>query len=219
MKKTRILARLYDVTPTIVLRCNLFKARHVTQQDYDVTTRKVYAVTLLIWEDELSESALRHHGFVRYPFDYRVTLGFGSIAGGLDHVNPIIRLPLEHEIGRVLGKDDHSILNMRDDVDISTLTIEQYLALIQDKNISGIVKPKIGDDVEFEINRNFMSELRRKFFTVTDDEDAHEHVQRVLEIVDLFHFPGVTHDAVMLRVFPLTLKGKDLSWKKGFHHE
>ncbi|GJU51464.1 hypothetical protein Tco_1221019 [Tanacetum coccineum] len=41
-------------------------------------------------------------------FDYRVTLGFGSIAGGLDHVNPVIRLPLKHGIRRVLGKDDHS---------------------------------------------------------------------------------------------------------------
>ncbi|GKF13905.1 reverse transcriptase domain-containing protein, partial [Tanacetum coccineum] len=35
---------------------------------------------------------------------------------------------------------------------------------------------------------------------------------RVLEIVDLFHFPDVTHDAVMLRVFPITLKGPALRW-------
>ncbi|GJS64210.1 hypothetical protein Tco_0678774 [Tanacetum coccineum] len=33
-------------------------------------------------------------------FDYRVPLGFDSIAGGLDHVNPVIRLPIEHEISR-----------------------------------------------------------------------------------------------------------------------
>ncbi|GJY17525.1 hypothetical protein Tco_0389016 [Tanacetum coccineum] len=47
------------------------------------------------------------HGFVGYPFDYRITLGFDSIAGGLDHVNPIIRLLLEHGTSRVLEKDDH----------------------------------------------------------------------------------------------------------------
>ncbi|GKA44643.1 ribonuclease H-like domain-containing protein [Tanacetum coccineum] len=47
----------------------------------------------------------------------------------------------------------------------------------------------------------------------TDDEDAYEHVRTVLEIVDLFHFPGVTHDAIMLRVFPITLKGRALRWK------
>nr|GEY22898.1 hypothetical protein [Tanacetum cinerariifolium] len=68
---------------------------------------------------------------------------------------------------------------MGDDLDISALTIEQYLDLIQDKNRPSIVKPKIGDDVEFEINSNFMRELKRKLFAGTDDEDAHEHVQRV----------------------------------------
>ncbi|GKD91360.1 hypothetical protein Tco_1366867 [Tanacetum coccineum] len=77
----------------------------------------------------------------------------------------------------------------------------------------GIVNPKIGDDIEFEINANFMRELRRKLFAGTDDEDAYEHVRTVLEILDLFHFPGVTHDAIMLRVFPITLKGRALRWK------
>ncbi|GJT20846.1 reverse transcriptase domain-containing protein [Tanacetum coccineum] len=57
-----------------------------------------------------------------------------------------------------------------------------------------------------------MRELRRKLFKGTDDEDAHEHVRRVLEIANLFHFPGVTHDAVMLRVFPIILKGPALRW-------
>ncbi|GJV09797.1 hypothetical protein Tco_1351338 [Tanacetum coccineum] len=39
-------------------------------------------------------------------FDYRVPLAFGSITGGLDHVNPVnpvIRLPIEHGISSVLG--------------------------------------------------------------------------------------------------------------------
>ncbi|GJU24633.1 hypothetical protein Tco_1163254 [Tanacetum coccineum] len=61
------------------------------------------------------------------------------------------------------------------------------------------VNPNIGDDVEFEINANFMRELRHKLFAGTDDEDAYEYVHTVLEIVDLFHFPSVTHDAIMLR--------------------
>ncbi|GKD82332.1 hypothetical protein Tco_1349171 [Tanacetum coccineum] len=60
-----------------------------------------------------------------------------------------------------------------------------------------------------------MRELRRRLFKGTDDEDAHEHVRRVLEIADLFHFIGVTHDVVMLRVFPITLKGPALQWVNG----
>ncbi|GJS30076.1 hypothetical protein Tco_0490696 [Tanacetum coccineum] len=102
---------------------------------------------------------------------------------------------------------------MENDVDISALTIEQYLALIPDDIKPGIVNPKIDDDIEFEINANFMRELRRKLFVGTDDEDAYEHVRTVLEIVDLFHFPGINHDAIMLRVFPITLKGRALRWK------
>ncbi|GKD68874.1 hypothetical protein Tco_1322964 [Tanacetum coccineum] len=81
---------------------------------------------------------------------------------------------------------------MGDDVDISTLTMEQYMALIQDNIRPDIVKPEI-DGI--------------------DDEDAHEHMRRVLEILDLFHFPSVTHDAFMLRVFPITLSGPALRWK------
>ncbi|GKB96594.1 hypothetical protein Tco_0982731 [Tanacetum coccineum] len=102
---------------------------------------------------------------------------------------------------------------MEDDVDISALTMEQYIALIPNDIKPGIVNPKIGDDVEFEINTNFMRELRCKLFTGTDDEDTYEHVRTVLEIVDLFHFPGVTHDAIMLRVYPITLKGRAFRWK------
>ncbi|GKE70291.1 hypothetical protein Tco_1528363, partial [Tanacetum coccineum] len=102
---------------------------------------------------------------------------------------------------------------MENEVDISALTMEQYIALIPDDIKPGIVNPKIGDDVKFEINVNFMRELRRKLFAGTDGEDAYKHVRTILKIVDLFHFPGVTHDAIMLRIFPITLKGRALRWK------
>ncbi|GKB41607.1 reverse transcriptase domain-containing protein, partial [Tanacetum coccineum] len=101
---------------------------------------------------------------------------------------------------------------MEDDIDINTLTMEQYLTWVQDDVRLGVVKPMIGNDVKFEINSNFMRELRRKPFKGIDDEDAYEHVRRVLEITDLFHFHGVTHDAVMLKVFPIILKGPALRW-------
>ncbi|GKA40106.1 ribonuclease H-like domain-containing protein [Tanacetum coccineum] len=103
---------------------------------------------------------------------------------------------------------------MGDDVDISSLTMEQYLALIRDDITPGVVKPEIGNDIEFEINSNFMMELRRKLFIVPMMKMP-TNMRRVLEVVDLFHFLGFTHDAVMLRVFPITLKGRALRWKKG----
>ncbi|GJS29045.1 reverse transcriptase domain-containing protein [Tanacetum coccineum] len=126
----------------------------------------------------------------------------------------LLKRPRRSERGKLSGSlPVTALLDMEDDVDISTLTIEQYIALIPDDIKPCIVNPKIGNDVEFEINANFMRELRRKLFADTDDEDAYEHVRKVLEIVDLFHFPDVTHDAIMLRVFPITLKGQALRWK------
>nr|GEV19310.1 putative transposase (putative), gypsy type [Tanacetum cinerariifolium] len=51
-------------------------------------------------EERCRDKNKRDHGFIGYPFDFRVTLGFGSIADGLDHVNLVIILPLEHGISR-----------------------------------------------------------------------------------------------------------------------
>ncbi|GJR19412.1 ribonuclease H-like domain-containing protein [Tanacetum coccineum] len=70
--------------------------------------------------------------------------------------------------------------DMEDDVDISALTLEQYIALIPDDIKPGIVNPKIGDDIEFEINANFMRELRRKLFAGTNDEDGYNMCGRAL---------------------------------------
>ncbi|GJU61731.1 hypothetical protein Tco_1243566 [Tanacetum coccineum] len=52
-----------------------------------------------------------------------------------------------------------------------------------------------------------MRELREDTFSENKNDDAHEHVERVLDIVGLFNILRVTHDAVMLRVFPITLTG------------
>ena len=98
------------------------------------------------------------------------------------------------------------------DIDINMLTMEQYMALTQGNNRPGVVRPEIDNNVNFEISIQFIRELRHKLFTGKNDEDAHLHVRRVLEIADLFHTPGVTHDALMLRVFPITLTGAARRW-------
>nr|GEW00620.1 zf-CCHC domain-containing protein/DUF4219 domain-containing protein/UBN2 domain-containing protein [Tanacetum cinerariifolium] len=52
------------------------------------------------------------------------------------------------------------------DIDINTLTMEQYIALIRDNNRSWVVKLEIGNNVDFEIKSHFMKELRRNLFAV-----------------------------------------------------
>ncbi|GJZ34259.1 hypothetical protein Tco_0579695 [Tanacetum coccineum] len=57
-----------------------------------------------------------------------------------------------------------------------------------------------------------MRELREDTFSKYKNDDAHEHVEQVLDIVGLFNILGVSHDDVMLRVFPITLTGDAKRW-------
>ncbi|GJW06700.1 hypothetical protein Tco_1569123 [Tanacetum coccineum] len=57
-----------------------------------------------------------------------------------------------------------------------------------------------------------MQELREETFSGNKNEDAHDHVDRVLNIVSLFNILGVSQDAVLLRVFPFTLTGTAKRW-------
>ncbi|GJS40785.1 hypothetical protein Tco_0565828 [Tanacetum coccineum] len=57
-----------------------------------------------------------------------------------------------------------------------------------------------------------MRELREDTFSGNKNEYAHDHVDRVLNIVSLFNILGVSQDAVLLRVFPFTLTGSAKRW-------
>ncbi|GKD41399.1 hypothetical protein Tco_1261606 [Tanacetum coccineum] len=96
--------------------------------------------------------------------------------------------------------------------EIDNLTMEQYLALTRGNQAPGVVKHKIGGNVNFKIKSQFMQEFREDTFFGNKNDNAHEHVERVLDIVSLFNIPGVSHDAVMLRVFPITLTRAAKIW-------
>ncbi|GJT23031.1 hypothetical protein Tco_0892968 [Tanacetum coccineum] len=74
--------------------------------------------------------------------------------------------------------------------EIDNLTMEQYLALTRGNQAPGVDN--------FSENKN---------------DDAHEHVELVLDIVSLFNIPEESHDAVMLHVFPITLTGAAKRWR------
>ncbi|GKE68742.1 hypothetical protein Tco_1526814, partial [Tanacetum coccineum] len=49
-------------------------------------------------------------------------------------------------------------------------------------------------------------------YSEEEEEDSNEHIEKVLEIVDLFHVPNITVDQLMLRVFPISLTGAASRW-------
>ncbi|GJR27721.1 hypothetical protein Tco_1103953 [Tanacetum coccineum] len=91
-------------------------------------------------------------------------------------------------------------------------TIEQYMSKTRADYGSGVARPKIEDKDNFELKGQFLKVLRTNTFSGSDHEDAIEHIEKVLEIVDLFHIPNITIDQVMLRAFPMSLAGAASRW-------
>ncbi|GKF42995.1 hypothetical protein Tco_0126337, partial [Tanacetum coccineum] len=54
---------------------------------------------------------------------------------------------------------------------------------------SGVVRPKINDKTHFELKGKYLKELHENTFSGSEHEDANEHIEKVLEIIDLFHIP------------------------------
>ncbi|GKB02115.1 hypothetical protein Tco_0830204 [Tanacetum coccineum] len=86
-------------------------------------------------------------------------------------------------------------------------TMEQYMSKTRTDYRSGVARPKIEEKDSFELKGQFLKELRENTFSSSDNEDANEHIEKVLEIVYLFHVPNITVDQLMLRVFPISLTG------------
>ncbi|GJZ23872.1 retrovirus-related pol polyprotein from transposon TNT 1-94 [Tanacetum coccineum] len=90
--------------------------------------------------------------------------------------------------------------------------MEQYMSKTRADYGSGIARPKIDDKDHFELKGQFLKELCDNTFSGSDHEDENEHIEKVLEIVDLFHIPNITQDQVMLRAFPMSLSRAASRW-------
>ncbi|GJT60271.1 hypothetical protein Tco_1003804 [Tanacetum coccineum] len=91
-------------------------------------------------------------------------------------------------------------------------TIEQYMSKTRTDYGSGVDRPKIDNKDQFKLKGQFLKELRENTFSGSDNEDANEHIEKVLKIVDLFHVPNITVDQLMLRVFSISLTGAVIRW-------
>ncbi|GJS48191.1 hypothetical protein Tco_0598312 [Tanacetum coccineum] len=91
-------------------------------------------------------------------------------------------------------------------------TMEEYMTTTRDGYGSSVVRPKIDDEVSFEIRGQFLKELRNNSFSGSGHEDPNEHIEKVLEFADLFHISKITTDQVMLRAFPMSLTKAANRW-------
>nr|GEY20467.1 hypothetical protein [Tanacetum cinerariifolium] len=93
-----------------------------------------------------------------------------------------------------------------------TKTMEEYMCKTRGDYGSGVTRPKIDAKYHFELKGQFLKELRDNTFSGLDHEDANEHIEKVLEIVNLFYIPNITQDQIMLRAFLMSLIGVASRW-------
>nr|GFB45942.1 hypothetical protein [Tanacetum cinerariifolium]GFB65423.1 hypothetical protein [Tanacetum cinerariifolium] len=77
---------------------------------------------------------------------------------------------------------------------------------------SRIARPEIEDKYHLELKGRCLKELQDNTVSGMDHEYANEHIEKVIEIINLFHIPNITQDQVMLRAFPMTLTGVASRW-------
>nr|GEU53868.1 hypothetical protein [Tanacetum cinerariifolium] len=76
---------------------------------------------------------------------------------------------------------------------------------------SSLVKPNTDDDMNIELSKEFLMELRRNAYYRTFDEDVVDHIAKVLEMLDLIKIPNVDSHRLCMKVFPLSL-ADDTQW-------
>lgn len=145
----------------------------------------------LVFHNNLAKTA--EYGYYSDP-----ELGEDKIPSRQPTIYPSDSEP-EHEIQPIMA-------------DIADMTLEDYTIQTRGDPRPGVVRPAIAREVEFELKGQFLKELRENPFRGEDKEDANEHVEKILEIADMFNIPNVSRDQVMLRVFPLTLKDGAKRW-------
>nr|GEV12043.1 hypothetical protein [Tanacetum cinerariifolium] len=138
-------------------------------------------------------------GSVTYVTDFIVNL---SKIQSLDYLNSL-------EVNLIFDLEDQF---KEEETKAMAETMEEYTCKTRGDYGSGVTRPKIDDKDHFELKGQFLKELRDNTFNGSDHEDENEHIEKVLEIVNLFHIPNINQDQIILRAFHMSLTRAASHW-------
>ncbi|GJY91444.1 hypothetical protein Tco_0506640 [Tanacetum coccineum] len=72
---------------------------------------------------------------------------------------------------------------------------------------SGITRITVNGKNVYELKGKFLDNLLSNAFSGTNEEDAVEHIDYFLRIVNLIKFPNVNYEQIRLAIFPISLVG------------
>ncbi|GJS84368.1 hypothetical protein Tco_0750909 [Tanacetum coccineum] len=68
------------------------------------------------------------------------------------------------------------------------------------------------NDINIDLNNEFLVELRKSAYHGWIDEDVVNHITKVLEMIDLIYIPSVYSHQLRMKVFPLLLAVNARQW-------
>ncbi|GKB18067.1 hypothetical protein Tco_0851990 [Tanacetum coccineum] len=87
-------------------------------------------------------------------------------------------------------------------------TLEEYVVNAQNTSNLSITS----NDINIELNKEFLVELHKNAYQGWIDEDVMDHVANVLEMIDLIYIHGVDSYQLRMKVFPLSLADDAQQW-------
>ncbi|GJV51865.1 hypothetical protein Tco_1447606 [Tanacetum coccineum] len=91
---------------------------------------------------------------------------------------------------------------------VEELISEGYIVNVQYKSSLSITS----NDINIELSKEFLVELHKNAYHGWIDEDAMDHIAKVLEMIDLIYIPGVDSHQLRMKVFPLSLADDTQQW-------
>ncbi|GKA33305.1 hypothetical protein Tco_0719672 [Tanacetum coccineum] len=80
---------------------------------------------------------------------------------------------------------------------------------------SGITSITVNRKNAYELKGKFLDDLHKNAFSGTNGENAVEHIEYFLKIVDPIDLPNVNQDKLRVVVFPISLVGDAWRWFDG----
>ncbi|GKE65123.1 hypothetical protein Tco_1519284 [Tanacetum coccineum] len=77
---------------------------------------------------------------------------------------------------------------------------------------SKLTKPNTDDDINIELSKEFLMELKNNAYHGMFDEDMVDHIAKVLKLLDLIKIPGVESHRLRMKVFLLSLAYNARQW-------
>ncbi|GKC23237.1 hypothetical protein Tco_1025387 [Tanacetum coccineum] len=71
-------------------------------------------------------------------------------------------------------------------------TVDEYLTKVKDDSEPGIVRPLFEENIKFKFWGQCIDELKENMFIGSENENPHEHISNITDIVDLFHSSRVS---------------------------